>query len=86
MRQMKEGNLEYEIRKGNCGFKIWCEEGQERWPNGHKDEWKSATEVGEEVGESPGGDRNLTKGRHSRINEGELSYDSIHWGYGTGRG
>lgn len=34
-------------------------EGQERWPNGHESEWKSAIDGGVEVGASPGEDRDL---------------------------
>ena len=34
------------------GFKIRCGEGQERWQYGHEKEWKSATDVGGEVGEN----------------------------------
>ena len=42
-------------RKGNVkgngrGFRIRCGEGQERWLDGHENEWKSATDRGEEVG------------------------------------
>ena len=36
--------------KGNRGFRIRCGEGQERWLDGHENEWKSATDRGEEVG------------------------------------
>jgi hypothetical protein len=32
------------------GFRIRCRGGQERWPDGHENEWKSATDGGEEVG------------------------------------
>ena len=38
--------------EGNRGFRIRCREGQERWLNGHENEWKSATDGGEEVGSS----------------------------------
>jgi hypothetical protein len=30
-------------------FRIKCGEGQERWLDGHENEWKSATDRGEEV-------------------------------------
>jgi hypothetical protein len=34
-------------------------------------------------GTSQGCDRDLGQGRHPRINGGDLSYDSQHWGYRT---
>lgn len=43
-------------------FGIRCGEGQERWLNGHENEWKSATDRDEEVwggGASPGQDRDV---------------------------
>ena len=32
------------------GLQIICGEGQEEWPEGHENEWKSATDRGWEVG------------------------------------
>ena len=32
------------------GMGIRCEEGQEKWPDDHNNEWKSTTDGGEEVG------------------------------------
>ena len=41
-------------------FKNKCGEGQERWSDDHKNEWKSATDRSGEVGEaSPGHDGDL---------------------------
>lgn len=36
--------------KGNGGFRVRCGEGQERWLDDHKNEWKSAADSGKEVG------------------------------------
>jgi len=36
------------------GFRIRCWEGQERWLDGHENEWKPATDRGEEVGSISG--------------------------------
>jgi len=33
---------------GEWGVRIRCGEGQERWLDGHGNEWKSETDVGEE--------------------------------------
>ena len=35
--------------EGNEGFRSRCGEGEERWLDGHENEWKSATDGGEEV-------------------------------------
>jgi len=32
------------------GLRIRCGEGQEGWPDGHENEWKSATDGGREMG------------------------------------
>ena len=68
---------------GNGGCKIRCGGGQERWIDGHKNECKSASDGGEEVG-------NISRMRkRPGIKEapksqwGDLIYDSQHWGYGT---
>jgi hypothetical protein len=36
--------------EGNDGFRIWCGEGPERWPDGYDNELKSETDWGGEVG------------------------------------
>ena len=58
---MEGGNWEGVINmdgKGNGGFRVRCGEGQERWLDGHENEWKSAIDGCAEVGgESPEGDR-----------------------------
>ena len=41
------------------GLRIRCRKGQERWLDSHENEWKSATEKGNEVGASLRGDRDL---------------------------
>lgn len=44
-----DGGRELEGRgdgKGNGGFKIMYGKGQERWPDGHQNEWKIATDRG----------------------------------------
>jgi hypothetical protein len=51
---MEGGNLERREGKGNRGFRIRCGEGQERWLDGHENEWKStADRSDEELGASP---------------------------------
>ena len=46
---MDGGNwVEEGMVRGIEGFRIRCREGQERWPDGHKNEWKSATDGGGE--------------------------------------
>jgi hypothetical protein len=56
---------------------VW--EGTEQWPDGHENEWKSATDWSGEVGvdfeeETATWIREATKG--------VLSCDSQYWGYG----
>jgi len=36
------------LGRGMGGFRIRGEEGQEKWIDGHENEWKSATDRGEE--------------------------------------
>ena len=50
-------------------------EGQEIWPYGHENEWKSATDGGEEVGSISRTRHSLGQGRCTRINGGDLSCD-----------
>jgi hypothetical protein len=45
--------------KEDWGFRIRCGEGQKRWVDVHKNEWKSATDRVGEVAASPRGDRDL---------------------------
>ena len=45
--------------RGTWGFRIRCGEGQERWLDGHENEWKSATDRGGELAATPGRDRDL---------------------------
>ena len=45
--------------QGNEGYQIRCGEGQERWLDGHENEWKSATDGARRWGAFPGQDRNL---------------------------
>jgi hypothetical protein len=65
-------------------FRIRCGNRQERWTDGLENEWKSATVRDREVrglsGRCAGdlGDR-----RCPRINKGDLSCDSQHWGIGA---
>jgi hypothetical protein len=40
--------------RGDGAFRIRCGEGQERWLDGHENEWKSVTDRDEDVGASPG--------------------------------
>ena len=47
---MERGNWGGGEGEGNGGFRIRCGEGQERWLDGHEDEWKSTTDRGEEMG------------------------------------
>ena len=58
-------------------------EGQDIWPYGHENEWKSATDGGEEVGGISWMRHGLGQGRCPKINGDDLSCDSLHWGYGT---
>ena len=54
--------MEYRERrdhKGSGQFRIRCEGGQKIWIDGLKNEWKSATDTGEEVRTSLEPDRNL---------------------------
>jgi hypothetical protein len=43
------------------GFRIRCGEGQEGWPDGHENEWESASGRVGRRGTSPGQDRDLDK-------------------------
>jgi hypothetical protein len=36
--------------EGNEGFRSRCGEGEERWLDGHENEWKSEADRGEDVG------------------------------------
>ena len=38
------------MKMGTEGVRIRCWEEQERWPDGHENEWRSATDRGEELG------------------------------------
>ena len=51
---MADGGRELEGTEdveGNWEFRIRCWEGQERWLDGHENEWKSAADSGEELGD-----------------------------------
>lgn len=72
-------------REKKWGFKIRCREEQARRLDGHKNEWKSEADGGEEV-------RRISRRRQRpwvrEIPEeqwGDLSCDSILWAYGTRR-
>ena len=62
---------------------IRCGEGQEKCPDGHANEWKSAADRGEVVVDISRMIPGQGQGRCSRINGGDLSCDSLHWEYGT---
>ena len=62
---------------------IRCGEGQEKCPDGHANEWKSAADRGEVVVAISRMIPGQGQGRCSRINGGDLSCDSLHWEYGT---
>jgi hypothetical protein len=47
---MEGGNWKGEGGEKGEGFRIRCGEGQERWLEDYENEWKSATDGGEEVG------------------------------------
>ena len=70
-------------RKGNGGFKIKCEEGQNKWLDTHEKEWKSATVGGEEMGDISSMKHGLGQRRHPRIHGSDLTCDLVHWGYRT---
>ena len=63
------------------GVRIRCGKGPKRWLDGHENEWKSEIDRGEEV-------RGISRMRERpgiredpRINGGDFSCDSQHWGY-----
>jgi hypothetical protein len=60
---------------------MW-EEGHERWLDGHDNKWKSSSFRGEVVGGISRLRHGLEQRRCPRINEGDLSCDSLHWEYG----
>lgn len=65
---MERGNfVGEEMGRGMVVFRIRCGKKQEREPNGHSNEWKSAT------GEDEGHLRGLGLGSISRINGSGLS-------------
>jgi hypothetical protein len=69
--------------RGLWGFSIGYREGQERWLDSRENEWKSATDGGEEV-EGISRMRQRPRIRDVPKNQcGDLSCDSLHWGCGT---
>ena len=63
------------------GFKIRCGEGQERWLSGHGKEWKSATNRGEEVGDTSR-TRQRPELKEAPKNQWcDPSCESLLWGY-----
>ena len=72
--------------EGNGEYRMKCEEGQKKWLDGHENEWKSATDRSEEVGGHSRMSQRTGIRKVPKNQRGELSYDSLHWGYGTSRG
>lgn len=62
-------------------FRIRYGEGQERWLDGHENEWKSATDGG--GGHLQDETETWDKGGAQKLMGSHLSCDSLHWRYGT---
>ena len=56
------------------------EEVQERWIDGHENEWKYATDRGEEEG---GISKMRQRSGIREVPKHNFNCDSLHWGYGT---